>query len=187
MQKGTHRPEELQYWSSVFRSVKATFLLYGCILIQRHAEERAAFSVRLQKGPHSGPAETDWALAWNTVAPGGTHLRIDSRVPAPVRSPHLYLAVLHGMQDGALVPQEYLLRVKHPFEVECKCPAGWRRCWNSATARIPALRSWIPERKWGDSRGYRERRSLPHILRTLISIRFLGDSGTPRSGSTRSA
>ena len=123
MQKGTHRPEELHYWANVFRAVQVKWLVYGGIWIQKHAEEREPFTVRLMKGPDSGPAETNWALKWHTAAakPGALDLIMNS---APARSPHLYLAVLHKMQNGVLVPHEYLLRVKHPSEAECKCP-GW--------------------------------------------------------------
>jgi len=122
MQKGTHRPEELQYWSSLFRTLKVRYLVYGCVLIQRHSAERTPFTIRLQKGPDSGPAEAEWALDWNTAAsqPGADGRLLEAR---PRRSPHLYLAVLHRMNDGVLVPHEFLLRVKHPFEGECKCPA----------------------------------------------------------------
>jgi hypothetical protein len=172
MQKGTHRPEELQYWSSVFRSVKATFLLYGCILIQRHAEPRAAFSVRLQKGPHSGPAETNWALEWNTAAASrsATDFILAS---APMRSRHLHLAVLHGMQDGELVPQEYLLRVNHPFEAECKCP-GWvaamlEQCNGRNT--VSEIMNFLKER--GAIHAETEGGEFAAILRTLISSGFL--------------
>jgi len=120
MQKGTHYPEELQYWSSVYRSLQVKYLVYGCIVVQRHAAPREAFTVRVQKGARSGAAETVWALDWNTAAAGvepevllGSRLRL---------SPELNLAVLHKMRGGSLAPAEFLLRVQYPFESECKCP-----------------------------------------------------------------
>jgi SAM-dependent methyltransferase len=122
MQKGTHRLEELSYWSRLFRELNVRYLVYGCVLIQRRAEERAPFTARLQKGPDSGPAEAEWALAWNTAAaqPGARNMMLDSH---PRLSPYLHLAVLHAMQNGGLVPKEFMLRARHPFESECKCPA----------------------------------------------------------------
>jgi hypothetical protein len=39
-------------------------------------------------------------------------------------SEHLNLAVLHKAQARVLVPMEFMLRARWPFEVECKCP-GW--------------------------------------------------------------
>lgn len=122
MQKGTHRLDELQYWNSVFRALKVTFLVYGCILVQRHATKRESFTVRLQKGSHSGAAETDWALRWHTdsASPGWPDRILQSPVGL---SPELNLAVLHKFDEGSLIPVEYLLRVRHPFEAECKCPA----------------------------------------------------------------
>ena len=138
MQKGTHRVEELLYWNRLFRELKVRYLVYGCVLIQRHAAERAPFTVRLQKGPHSGPAEAEWALDWNTAAaqPGAESMILDSR---PRRSPYLHLAVLHGMQNGGLVPKEFMLRSQYPFEAECKCPS-WvtdlvQRCEGTRSGR----------------------------------------------------
>jgi len=124
MQKGMHRMEELNYWSKLFRTTKARYLVYGTVLVQRHAAEdiRAPFTVRLQKGPDSGPAESEWALNWNSAAsqPGAAELVLNS---CPKLSPYLHLAVLHRVQDGGLVPEQFLMRVRHPFESECKCPA----------------------------------------------------------------
>jgi SAM-dependent methyltransferase len=122
MQKGTHHLDELQYWSSVYRALKVKSLVYGCILVQRHATERESFTVRMQKGSHSGAAETDWALRWHTEATSpGWHERL---LQSPIGlSAELNLAVLHKFGEGSLIPVEYLLRVRHPFEAECKCPS----------------------------------------------------------------
>ena len=125
MQKGTHRSDELQYWASVFRNTKTALLLYGGIVIQRHkaGEQREAFTSRLIKGPRAGLKETAWALEWLTAArqPGALDLILQSK---PACSEHLHLGVMHKAQERKLVPREFLLRVKLPFEVECKCP-GW--------------------------------------------------------------
>ena len=121
MQKGTHRREELEYWSTVFRELKVKFLVYGCILIQRKQEDRAPFTVRVQKGPHSGLMETEWLLNLHTAAWKAGARLLDSR---PSKSDHLHLAVLHSVRDGELVPEEFMFRVTHPFEGECKC-AAW--------------------------------------------------------------
>jgi SAM-dependent methyltransferase len=120
MQKGTHYPEELQYWSAAFRSLRVKYLVYGCIVVQRHAATREAFTLRLQKGPRSGAAETEWAMRWHSEACStGPEAVLQSRLRL---SPELNLAVLNKVHEGALVPEEFLLRVKYPFDTEAKCP-----------------------------------------------------------------
>jgi SAM-dependent methyltransferase len=121
MQRGTHYPEELQYWSASFKALRVKYLVYGSIVVQRHAAARSPFTIRFQKGPRSGSVETEWALRWHTEANTVPYETIlDSRLRL---SPELNLAVLHRVRDGSLAPEEFLLRVKYPFEAECKCPA----------------------------------------------------------------
>jgi len=120
MQKGTHYPQELQYWSTLFRTLRVKYLVYGCIVVQRHDTRREPFTLRLQKGRTSTPAETEWALAWNTAAASlGAEALLASRLGV---SPELNLAVLHKVREGSLVPEEFMLRVNYPFDAECKCP-----------------------------------------------------------------
>jgi SAM-dependent methyltransferase len=172
MQKGTHRVDELEYWNNVFRAVKVKFLVYGCILVQRHATERESFTVRLQKGSDSGPAETDWALRWHTEAasPGWQERILQSPIGL---SPELNLAVLHKVGEGSLTPVEYLLRVRHPFESECKCPA-WvagllAECDGRRTA-IDVLNS-LKEKRVVDSDT--EPAEFAEVLRVLVGSGFL--------------
>jgi len=120
MQKGTHYPQELQYWSTLFRRLSVKYLVYGCIVVQRHETKREPFTLRLQKGRSSTPVETEWALRWNTAAGVvGTEQLLASRLRV---SPELNLAVLHRVREGSLVPEEFLLRVNYPFDAECRCP-----------------------------------------------------------------
>jgi SAM-dependent methyltransferase len=134
MQKGMHGMQELSYWSRLYRSTKVRYLVYGTVLVQRHSdgEGRKPFTVRLQKGPDSGPRESEWALNWNSAASqaGAADLVLNS---GPKLSPHLYLAVLHSVKDGGLVPEEFLMRVRHPFESECKCPVWVARMLSHCT------------------------------------------------------
>jgi SAM-dependent methyltransferase len=120
MQRGTHYPEELRYWSASFQAMRVKYLVYGSIIVQRHETARDPFTIRFQKGPRSGPAETDWALRWYAEAYSASYLSIlNSRLRL---SPELTMAVLHKLSDGSLAPEEFLLRVKYPFDAECKIP-----------------------------------------------------------------
>jgi SAM-dependent methyltransferase len=188
MQKGTHRPEELLYWASMYRSLKVKYLVYGAIVVQRHAEARAPFTLRLQQGPRSGPAETEWALRWNTEAglPGAA----ERLLAAPLAlSPELNLAVLHRMREGALVAEEFLVRVKHPFDVECKCPAWtaalFRECDGRRTGaelldRMRASGAVDRETSLGD---------FADVLSVLVGSGFIETAAfaIPRRASTQSA
>ena len=138
MQRGAHSLADLKYWSTIYRERKVEFLVYGCILIQRRKESRRTFTVRVQKGRASGPAETEWLLGWQTRASGANALQamLDAK---PRKSAHLHLAVLHRMNEGQLTPDEFMFRVSHPFESESRCQ-GWvvatvERCDGSTPVR----------------------------------------------------
>jgi SAM-dependent methyltransferase len=120
MQKGTHYPQELQYWSTTFRTLRVKYLVYGCIVVQRHVATREPFTLRLMKGRRSRAAEMEWALRWNTEA---STLAPETLLASRLRvSPELNLAVLHRVRESSLVAEEFLLRVNYPFDAECKCP-----------------------------------------------------------------
>jgi SAM-dependent methyltransferase len=185
MQKGTHRPDELEYWSSVFRALKVKSLVYGCILVQRHATERESFTVRLQKGPHSGAAETDWALRWHTeaVSPGWSDRILQSPVGL---SAELNLAVLHRFDEGSLVPVEYLLRVRHPFEAECKCPAWVAGLLGESDGRRTAIDVLDSLKAKGVVESGTEPAEFAEVLRVLVGSGFLElpSHRLPRRSST---
>jgi len=174
MQKGMHRMEELNYWSKLFRTTKARYLVYGTVLVQRHAAEdiRAPFTVRLQKGPDSGPAESEWALNWNSAAsqPGAAELVLNS---CPKLSPHLHLAVLHRVHDGGLVPEQFLMRVRHPFESECKCPAWVAEMLGHCTGERTGVQLLEFLKKHEVVQGDTEHAEFAEVLRTLVGSGFL--------------
>jgi len=92
---------------------------------------------------------------------------------APARSSHLYLAVLHKIQDGVLVPHEYLLRVKHPFEVECKCPGWVAAMLELCDGRKSGAEILNLLKQQGVIEAETESSELAEIFRTLISSGFL--------------
>jgi SAM-dependent methyltransferase len=177
MQKGTHYPQELQYWSTLFRTLRVKYLVYGCIVVQRHTTTREAFTLRLQKGRRSGPAETEWALQWNTQASSvGIETLLSSRLRV---SPDLNLAVLHKVREGSLAPEEFLLRVNYPFDAECKCP-GWcaglvAACDGSRTAgeTLEALKSD------GVVDSHTEPAEFTDVIRVLLGSGFLESDALP--------
>jgi SAM-dependent methyltransferase len=177
MQKGTHYPQELQYWSTLFRKLRVKYLVYGCIVVQRHGATREPFTLRLQKGRRSGRAETEWAMQWNTEA---SSVSVERLLSSRLRvSPDLNLAVLHKVHQGSLVPEEFLLRVNYPFDAECKCPrwcAGLvSACDGSRTASetLQALKSD------GVVDPHTEPAEFADVIRVLLGSGFLESDALP--------
>lgn len=172
MQKGTHRIDELQYWGSVFRRLRVEYLVYGCILIRRHSEASQPFTVRLQKGPQSGIAETEWAIGFHAAAsaPGADEWLLASR---PKPSAQLHLAVLHRVHDGVLTPREFMLKTRHPFESECKCPAWTAELVGQCDGRRTALELFETLAANGSISKDTRPGDFADILRVLIGSGFL--------------
>jgi methylase of polypeptide subunit release factors len=130
--------EQMDRWRAHLDRLKIKNLAYGKLIIQ--AKERAgnAFTVRRQKGEHSGAAEGEWLRGWETMlaSPSGVGLLLQSR---PLVSPDLELHVVHSMRKGQLAPSKFRLRTAYPFEVDNECPP-WvatlvARCDGKTTAR----------------------------------------------------
>lgn len=188
MQKGTHHLDEIQYWTTVYRALGVKYLVYGCILVQRHASPRPSFTTRLQKGPQSGAAEMDWALRWQTdaVSPGWAERILQSPVGL---SPELSLAVLHQVSGRSLSPVEYLLRVRHPFEAECKCPGWITGLLLECDGRRTVVEVLNTLKAKGVVDPNTENEEFAQVVRVLVGSGFLKlpAYGLPRPGSTRPA
>jgi methylase of polypeptide subunit release factors len=109
---------------------------YGTIIIQRHASPRSPFTIRRQRGSHSGRDEIEWLFGWETrratETDGAWLLGL-----RPVASPDVELRVIHRMVDGELTPAAYALQTEYPFSMESSIPP-WiavlvARCDGTAT------------------------------------------------------
>lgn len=111
--------ERVERWKTLFRAHNVTTLVYANLVIQRKQKTRKVFTVRRERGPLSGRAETEWLLAWETAATehGGEQLLASSH---PKASRHLTLRVSHRIRDGELFPANFMLLTDYPFRVDCE-------------------------------------------------------------------
>lgn len=107
-------------WRQHFAQLGVERLSLTAVVLQRHAEERAAFTVRRKASSHTGAAEHDWMLRWESMA---TRPEIRRAVlDAPLRAPAwARLSVRHRVQDGEWVPEHIAFRTEYPFEVRADC------------------------------------------------------------------
>lgn len=130
--------EGLRRWNALCEKLHVTGLFYGSVVVQRKRESHRPFTVRRNKGPHSGCAAAEWLLRWETAAadPDIVQLLLDSR---PIASPSLELHVVHRMRNGELNPTDYALRTQRPFPVESQCQSWMAflisRCDGTITVR----------------------------------------------------
>jgi hypothetical protein len=95
-------------------------------------------TVRRRRGPRLGSAEIEWLRVWETTAADPNFLQtiLESK---PVANHELELHVIHRLQAGELVAQEFALEARHPFTVDCAI-SPWTaflipRCDGKTTAR----------------------------------------------------
>lgn len=121
LQAGRGTPEADQ-WKAYFRERGIRSLVYGMVVVERAAEDAAAFTVRRAIGAESATAETEWLLRWEAAAKREETIArlLEER---PRATPQLELRVTHRMREGDLVPAEFQLSTEYPFSLECAVPA----------------------------------------------------------------
>lgn len=106
----------------IFSHLEVERLVYCSVVIERHGQARAGFTVRRQAGPVTGAGEIDWLLRWEKAVAGeggnAGHL-LGAR---PLASPRVRLQVSHVLENGAWVAEECRLATESPFALEAKCP-----------------------------------------------------------------
>jgi SAM-dependent methyltransferase len=107
--------DDVLYRQEIWAKQKVQFLFYGTVVIQRHADQRPPFTVRVQKGDGYRPEHAEWLLNWHNRA-GDTETLLQYR---PVISPGFELGVFHRVREGRLVPETFCLKCDGPFDAEC--------------------------------------------------------------------
>ena len=112
--------EEMDRWLAHLERLKIKNFVYGLLVIQRKESGRTTFTIRRQRGEHSGAAEAEWLRNWETVwaEPSSVELLLGSK---PLASPDLELHVVHAKRNGELAPSKFTLRTAYPFTVEYEC------------------------------------------------------------------
>jgi SAM-dependent methyltransferase len=130
--------EELEQWKKMFAHYRLEHLVYASVVIQRKAARTPPVTVRRRRGPRLGSAEIEWLRVWETTAADPNFLQtiLESK---PMANRELKLHVIHRLQDGELVAQEFALEARYPFTVDCAI-SPWTaflipRCDGKTTAR----------------------------------------------------
>jgi SAM-dependent methyltransferase len=130
-------PAEKEYRRFLYEENKTRAVIYGSVVIRRHAEPRPAVTVRTALGKCVRGADLDFLLDWNgaTAAPGGTEMLLGAR---PRLGRHFELAVTHRVRDGRLAPEEFELRTAGPYVSKGRTPA-WAA---QVVAECDGSRTW---------------------------------------------
>jgi hypothetical protein len=131
-------PEERKQWKKLFDDHHLEHLVYSSVVIQRKAARTPPVTVRRRRGHRLGSAEIEWLRVWETAAadPDFVQTILESK---PVATRELELHVIHRLQAGELVAQEFTLEARYPFTVDCAI-SPWTgflvpRCDGKTTAR----------------------------------------------------
>jgi SAM-dependent methyltransferase len=110
-------------WKTFFEKEHIQELIYGFLVLQRHAAPRRAFQVRRRFTEMPRREASEWSLALETAAaePGYGARLLRAR---PVVSPHCELLVRHRVEEREFVPTRLTLSVNYPFAMDCET-APW--------------------------------------------------------------
>jgi SAM-dependent methyltransferase len=108
----TLNPERL---AQAYQELGTLRLVYGALIIHRRLDQAAAsWTARPRLSIETRGEDFDWFLEWHSKStqPGFVEGLREAR---PTLSPHLQVKVTHVVEQGALVPSEFLLETKRPF------------------------------------------------------------------------
>lgn len=105
--------------SKMFDRLKVQALIYGTIVIERHAEQRAPITARCQKSLAAGSETIEWFRKWHLAAarPGFEQAILASR---PRLSSEFRLLVVHAWRDGQLSPIDFRMKAEQPFRSDAR-------------------------------------------------------------------
>jgi SAM-dependent methyltransferase len=162
------RDAEKEYWRDLWARNGTTAVIYGSVVIERHASARPPAAARVQTGGGLDAKALDTLMDWETAgsAEASMHMVLSCR---PVLSPKCEMTVTHRVRDGKFVPEEFVLEVRGSFPTRGKTPPWMARavagCDGSLTwrQRFDAL---IAE---GAIPSYAKPEEFARMLKTLIA------------------
>jgi methylase of polypeptide subunit release factors len=109
------------FWRSIWERNQTESLLYGSVLIHRHAGERARVDARAQAGEGFNWRHLDGLLDWEIRVrqPGADEMLLECR---PRIAPGCELQVSYRLVDGRLTPYEAQFQVIGPVRTRFKSP-----------------------------------------------------------------
>lgn len=110
--------DEFYQWERLFERNKVYELLIGVLVIQRHAEERPAFTFRRTMRSGAPAAAVERILHWETeMRKEGAAERMLKVRPAAIQG--IQLTVHHLLAGSDIQPQKYTLTIELPFAMDC--------------------------------------------------------------------
>jgi SAM-dependent methyltransferase len=170
--KGQGRLGELGPVSQLFRKLKVTGSFYGAVLLQRKSDNRAVATARTIKAPSAGAEAVEWFRKWETAAadPGFSAILCNSR---PRMTERVKLLITHTVQDGALLPSEFLLRSSYPFRSEAKIEPWVAGLVGSCNGTYTAREVYQELQRQEAISAAMGEEEFAGVLRLLISAAFL--------------
>ena len=129
---------DAEQWQAHFRTLEVERLVFGWIVVQRHAETRTAFTVRRPCGPRTGSREIEWLLDWESRAaePETRRRLLEARLAL---SPHTRLRAVQRAVSGEWVAEARSIMTDAPFPASVDCSADvaafLAHCDGTRTAR----------------------------------------------------
>ncbi len=116
-------PLDAAQWEELFRRAGMQQLVYGALVIYRRLAGSDALTARYQLSESSDGACFEWAFGWHhwraRKEASGELLSTISGLKLRL-SPHLLVKVTHVVQDGALLPAEFIIESSKPFLTEAR-------------------------------------------------------------------
>jgi len=111
--------EQFAQWESLFRRNDVHDLVIGIVLIQRHTDQRPAFTIRRTIGTATPAAALEWAMRWEAEMQreGAAERLLQAKLMA---APGIQVMVRHTLRDGEISPENFTLSIELPFATDCK-------------------------------------------------------------------
>lgn len=109
--------EEARRWEKLFEENGVTQLLNAVLVLEHIADKRPAFTLRRTMPSGTPAAALEWALRWEVEVHSKKTLE-DLVREKPVALSGADVTARHKFKDGGLVPEEFRMSVKRPFEVD---------------------------------------------------------------------
>jgi SAM-dependent methyltransferase len=97
--------------------------VYGALFLRRYAEPVSQEPARIRLSPDGGAADFEWLLAWRRFCrQPGFEAWLTRSIPR--LAPRLLLTARHIVQEGQLVPAEFVFSIEAGFEAALR-PDAW--------------------------------------------------------------
>jgi SAM-dependent methyltransferase len=114
---GSMKFQELESRDRFFKEAGVTGLVMSAIVIQRHLEDRPAFTERRSGSSATTNGALEWVMHWeSTAADPATPARIADA--APEVSNNVAVRITHTRRNGDFVPASYQIVIDVPFRLE---------------------------------------------------------------------